>query len=263
MIADCHMHTAFSSDSETDVEEQVKQAIALGMERICITDHMDMDYPTGEFDLDTDAYYARIKEIQEKYKPQIHVGFGVELGLQKHLRERQDAYIQKYPFDFVIGSMHLVQGTDPYDGDIFRQYGDAEAYRIYFEETLENLKAAPRIQTLGHLDYAVRYGIEKDKEYSYKKYADQIDAILQYLIQHEIALEVNTGGYKKLGNPNPHPDVIRRYKELGGQYITVGADAHTPEVVGYGFDLVKSLLLECKFTYYTVFEGQKPLFLPL
>lgn len=104
MIADCHLHSEFSFDSETKVTAQVEKAISLGMKHICFTDHMDMDFPNeGEFFLDTENYVKRILEVKEQYKDKIQICMGVELGLQEHLQQRLDAYIEQYSFDFVIG----------------------------------------------------------------------------------------------------------------------------------------------------------------
>lgn len=263
MIADCHMHTEFSADSETKITDQVERAIALGLPRICFTDHMDMDYPGGDFQLDTEAYVKRVLEVQEEYKHRISIGMGVEVGLQEHLQERLQKYIDSYPFDFVIGSMHLIYGEDPYFGKIFERVGDEEAYREYFQATHKVLQRAPEVQTLGHLDYVVRYGREKDKKYSYKKYQDEIDEILKLLVEKGIALEVNTAGLRMLPFTNPHPDIIRRYRELGGEMITVGSDAHTPQVMAYGYDKVPEILESCGFRYYTVFYQKKPKFIEI
>ena len=189
-----------------------------------------MDYPEGEFELDTDAYVKRVLELQEEYKDRIRICLGVELGMQEHLKERQQAYIEKYPFDFVIGSMHLIHGEDPYFGKIYEEMGDEEAYREYFRATLD------------------------------ERFSQEIDAILQYLISHQIALEVNTAGLRMLGFTNPHPDVIRRYREMGGELITVGSDGHVPEYLGYGFVRLPELLSDCGFDSYTVFRQGKPEF---
>ncbi|NCB91088.1 MAG: histidinol-phosphatase HisJ family protein [Clostridia bacterium] len=263
MIADCHMHTEFSADSEAKLTDQVEAAIKKGISHICITDHMDMDFPKGEFLLDTDRYVESIQKVQEEYKDRIHICLGVEVGLQEHLQERLQNYIDSYPFDFVIGSMHLVHGEDPYDRKIFDRMSDEEAYRDYFTATYDALLKAPKIHTLGHLDYVVRYGKEMDKYYSYKKYSDEIDQILKLIIEKGIALEVNTAGYKTLPFTNPHPDVIRRYRELGGEMVTVGADGHSPEAVGYHFEEIPELLKSCGFRYFTVFEAKKPKFIEL
>ena len=258
------MHSFFSSDSEAPTEEMVKRAVELGLPAICLTDHYDMDYSTGEFQLDTPAYAAKIRELQEKYRDRIDIRFGVELGLQLHLKERMEEYVNAWPFDYVIGSMHVIDGKDPYYEDAFPDLTAEELYRAYFRATAENIRFFHNFQTLGHLDYVVRYCREKGKDYSYRAFADEIDTILKELIQYDIALEINTGGYKAgLSEPNPCHDVLRRYKELGGEIITMGSDAHTTEYVAYRFADAKEVLRKCGFRYFTVFRERKAEFVPL
>lgn len=260
MISDCHLHTCFSSDSDAGADCMARQAAGLGMERICVTDHFDMDYPGGEFYLDTEAYLKKLQELKEQWKGRLDIRFGVELGLQPHLADRIREYAGKWPFDYIIGSVHLVNGLDPYYRE---QYpgSDSSLYGEYFECTLENIRRPLEIQSLGHLDYVVRYGREKEKAYSCREYAEVIDEILRELIRRGIALEVNSGGLKYgLGFPNPHPDILKRYRELGGEMVTVGSDAHRPEEVGYGFGQVREILLDCGFKYFTEFSDRKPVF---
>ena len=233
VLWDCHMHSEFSADSGTPTEDMIRQAIALGFKGICFTEHLDPDYPPTpddlEFALDIPAYYTKLNELKETYKNQIHIHFGIEIGLQLHLKQYFHNLLKEYPFDFVIGSSHVVHGADPY-----------------------------------YPDYIVRYGPNKNQFYSYKKYRNILDAILKKLADTNVGLEVNTGGYHyRLGEPNPCTDIIRRYKELGGEIITIGADAHTPDKIGYAFDKASKVLKECGFEYYTVFENRKPTFVKL
>lgn len=262
MLADCHLHTEFSTDSETPMRAQAERALELGIPAICVTDHMDMDYPQGEFWLDTDRYMEAVRRLQEEYRGRLEIGFGVELGLMEHLRARQEEYLKKYPFDFVIGSVHLIHGEDPYNGELFRKYGDDEVFREYFRLSHRLLADAPSIQSWGHLDYVVRYG-QNPEIYSYRKYADEIDAVLKLLLEKGIALEVNTAGFRTLGRTNPEPDVLRRYRELGGELITVGSDGHQPEYLGYRFRETEELLRSCGFSYYAVFRQRKPEFIKI
>ena len=262
MLADCHLHTEFSTDSETPMRAQAERALELGIPAICVTDHMDMDYPQGEFWLDTDRYMEAVRRLQEEYRGRLEIGFGVELGLMEHLRARQEEYLEKYPFDFVIGSVHLIHGEDPYNGELFRKYGDEEVFREYFRLSHRLLADAPSIQSWGHLDYVVRYG-QNPEVYSYRKYADEIDAVLKLLLEKGIALEVNTAGFRTLGRTNPEPDVLRRYRELGGELITVGSDGHQPEYLGYRFRETEELLRSCGFSYYAVFRQRKPEFIKI
>ena len=88
-----------------------------------------------------------------------------------------------------------------------------------------------------------------------------LDEILRTLIRKNVGIELNTGGYHYgLGEPNPCVNIIRRYRELGGEIITIGADAHKPEHIAYDFAKAEEILKSCGFKYYTEFFEQKPVF---
>lgn len=268
ILWDCHMHSAFSADSETPMEQMIEKACALGLQGICFTEHLDPDYPPTpdqlDFSLDMKTYMETLFFLKEQYQERIQVNFGIELGLQEHLGDFFRGLTQTAPFDFVIGSSHVVHGYDPYYDDYFAGREEYDCYREYFESILENLQSFDGMDVYGHLDYVVRYGPGKNKEYSYGIYSDILDEILRTLISRNIGIELNTGGYHYgLGEPNPCVDVIRRYRELGGEIITVGADAHTPDKVAYAFDKAAAVLEQCGFRYYTVFRRRKPEFLAL
>lgn len=267
--SDSHMHTCFSSDSEASVESMLNAAASVGLHSVCITDHLDLDYPPDEelgdhpFLLDVDEYFRVLTDLRERYKDKIEVRIGVEIGLQEHLGREYHQLVNRYPFDFVIGSLHLVCGEDPYNGRVFQGKSDAKVYREAFRETLRNLEKTDDFDVLGHLDYVVRYGKHQAEEYTYAAFADEIDAVLRKLIDMGKGLELNMAGMKYgLGFANPHPDVLKRYRELGGEIVTVGADAHKPEHVAYDFHLVPDILETCGFRYYTEFRNRKPFFVP-
>lgn len=66
----------------------------------------------------------------------------------------------------------------------------------------------------------------------------------------------------KYGLPfaHPHADVLKRYRELGGEIITVGADGHRPEHIAYDFHKAQGILEECGFKYYAEFKERRPIF---
>lgn len=266
MFWDQHMHCNFSGDSDALPEDMIKAGIAHGLSGICFTDHLDYDYPEEPniFLLDFDNYFKVFSDLREKYADKISVNIGIELGLQTQAAGQNLAVAEKYPFDFIIGSSHVVNHMDPYYPEFFAGRDEDAAYMEYFESVLENINSGVDFDVYGHIDYVVRYGPNKNAFYTYEKFKDIIDAILTQLISKGKGIEVNTGGFKYgLGHPNPTEDIIKRYHELGGEIITMGADAHVPEYVAYEFDKTAQIIKKCGFKYYTVFKNRKAEFIPL
>lgn len=266
MISDFHTHTDFSADSETPAVDQIEKAISLGMKEICITDHNDYDVADGALDffLDLPAYILQIQELKKLYKGKIDVRLGMELGLQLHIKDYLNQVVLDYPFDFIIGSSHFVKGLDPYEPEYFKGRTVREAFEEFFSVSLKRVRELDSFDVYGHLDYIVRYSPNKNQDYSYQAYQEYIDPILRIIIERGQGIECNTGGYKYgLGQPNPCVDILRRYRELGGEILTVGSDGHEPEHIGYGFDRARAALLECGFRYYTIYRERKPEFLKL
>ncbi len=267
MLWDTHMHTHFSGDSNADTFGMAEASIHAGVDGICFTDHMDLDYLEEESDkyiIDIPAYLKEMQQVQSEFSGKLPVNIGVELGLQPHLKQELPKIADMYPFDFIIGSSHMVHGVDPYYPKYYQGRTEDEGYREYFESILENLAVFDCFDVYGHIDYVVRYGPNKNQYYTYEKFADIIDEILRTLIQKGKGIELNTAGFKYgLGHPNPTESILKRYHELGGEIITVGADAHKPEHVAYDFGKVPGILQLAGFKYYTVFKNRKPVFYKL
>lgn len=154
-----------------------------------------------------------------------------------------------------------MHGLDPYYAAFYEKRTEKAAYREYFESILENIESYHDFDVYGHLDYVVRYGPTSNENYDWREYQDVIDEILRKLVFLGKGIELNTGGFKYgLGHPNPTEEIIRRYRELGGEIITIGADAHKPEHVAFDFAKVPSILKDAGFDYFTVFRERKPEF---
>lgn len=269
IIADFHTHSSNSGDCDIPMSVQIEAAINKGISHLCITEHMDYDFPETpdeniSFVLDTDTYYKEFISNKEKYADKINLYFGVELGLQPHLANMHKDYISKYDFDFIIGSSHVCDGYDVYYPDFYKNKDEKACYMRYFESELENINAFNDFDVYGHLDYVVRYGPTKDANYQFNDYKDILDEILKKLISSGKGIEINTGGLKKgMKETNPSLDILKRYKELGGEIITVGSDAHFAENIAYGFDRAKGVLEKAGFTRYAVFKDRKPEFINL
>lgn len=262
------MHTAFSDDSDTDVRVMLDSAVEKGLKTVCITDHWDADYPkkyggTGSC-FDGEIYIRELEKIRGEYGSRLDVRIGIEIGLQPHLGAFYKEMADQYPFDFVIGSVHLVGGIDPYYSEWWEEYEDTQMYQKAFDETLCSLEQVEDFDVLGHIDYIVRYGKRQAESYSYERFQESLDNILKKIIASGKGIELNTAGWKYgLGFCHPHPDVLQRYRELGGEIITIGSDAHKPEHIAYDFKRSEEVLKLCGFTYYTQFRNRKPEFLKI
>lgn len=272
ILSDIHMHTSFSSDSDTPMESMIQGALEKGLKTICFTEHLDYEYPgddgSGLFMVDIEAYKKKLFNLKEIYENDIEILFGIEFGLLPHLSKTYEKVAASHDFDFIIGSSHLIPAPwypddsrhgDPYDDAFWEGRTVDQICESYFQSIIDNINAYKNFDTYGHIDYVIRYAPEKNKDYTYRKYADILDEVLKTLIKNDLALEINTAGYKYgLGQPHPQTDILKRYLELGGEKITIGADAHKPEHIAYDFKKAETLLKDLGFKYYTIFKKRQP-----
>lgn len=266
MRADYHLHSHFSGDCKIPLEEMIQSAIALDMDILCVTDHHDLDFPhpTINFVCDLPAYYEAHQALKVKYQEDIQLLMGIELGMQPHLHETLQDIVNSYPFDFVLASNHLANGIDPYDKIYFEGRTQYKAYLDYFEDMLINVTGYSDFDVYSHLDYVIRYGDFPEKGFLYEDFKDVLDAILKTLIAKGKGIELNTSGYRyNLGQPHPSFDIIKHYKDLGGEIITIGSDAHHPKHLMSHFDDAKELLQRAGFKHYTIFRKRAPEFISL
>ena len=235
MYYDFHLHSNFSEDSTSPMEDMIKEGIKQNLKGMCFTEHTDLDFPGNNFTFlaDLDAYEKTFLQLKEKYRSQIKLYFGLEVGLQPHLKEEIPALCTSRNFDFLIGSTHVADCLDPYDNAFFENRTETQAYQRYFEVLLKNLQTYSCFDTCGHIDYVVRYGPSKNVHYCYKNHADILD------------------------------EILKRYKELGGELLTLGSDAHAPCHIAYDFQKASDLLKACGFRYYTIFKERKSECIPL
>lgn len=261
--ADYHTHTEFSFDSTEPMENQVKKAISLGFDEMVITDHHESD-PTNEeyfFETDIDAYIKHFNTIKQKYKNQINLKLGAEIGYEARGRDILNKFVNDHPFEFVICSLHSLEGSDFYLPDFFVDKTKEESYSQYFITIQAFLKDFQNFEVLGHIDFIRRYGNYENTELKYLDYKELIDNILKDLIYNGKGIEINTSGIRYgIGEMHPGYDIVKRYRQLGGEIITIGSDAHRSEDMGANYDHARAILKEAGFKYFTTFTDRKPTF---
>lgn len=262
-LFDTHTHSDYSHDGIPALEELVKAAISKGLKYLAITDHCDKDcvaLPGFEWvrQIDLVSRKAEMTALKQKYAGEIYIADSLEYG---YAPEADALYLDvqnSYPTDYVINSVHIVEGIDVY----FREYFDfrtkAEAYGAYLEAVLASVDAPYAYDAIGHLGYIARCSTYPDKKLYYNDFADLIDAILKAVINKGKSLEINTASKGTKCDLFHDTTILKRYKQLGGELITFGSDAHEPSRLCADFEEAEAAVLSCGFRYAFVYSGHKP-----
>lgn len=266
-ICDCHVHCSFSGDSHEDPEDIIAWAIDTGIAGIIFTDHYDIDYPNKKyhFEFDLQSRARVIEQLKRAYGDKIEILNGIELGLQPHVSQASENIVIQGNFDFVIASIHAVDGYSLCSqSDFFWGKTKQEAYSRYLQEIYNGILNFDNFDIIGHIGYIRRYGPYQERSMKYVDYAEICDNILKAVIQKGKGIEINTSGYRyNLGGTIPSLDILQRYKQLGGEIITLGSDAHEKEQVADKFAQAIGILREVGFNYITYFKNRKPHFVKI
>lgn len=283
---DNHTHTQFSPDSRMTVEQDVAAALKMGLGGVAVTDHLDLDPPrsNSHFVFDIAQQQRAIEEAVKKFKGepgagQVSVGNknknsfplilrGIEVGLQPDSVKHSLEYTSPFNFDAVIVSIHFVDGEDPYFGDYYRGKSKRQAYGRVLELMLSTAMAYNDFDILGHFDYVARYAPYDDKDITYKEFADYLDPLLMFLADNGKALEINTKSYESgvshgIGSKQAlklDVNILRRFRELGGEAISLGSDSHDDFRLGDNFKKYWQIVQRCGFKYLCYFDNRKPVF---
>lgn len=261
-LFDYHIHSQYSIDGKMTMDEACKRAIELGLEEIVFTDHIDLDWPDNKTHLDMDnikLYIKNIEAMQEKYDDRLIVKKGMELGLQPQLLDELNLIVDTFPVDFIIASIHVVDGMDPYLKKYYLDKTKEESYIRYYEQILMLIREFDNFNVLGHLDYVKRYSPLEWEENEHLYGLNVIDEIFQVLIEKGKGIEVNTSGYRHISDaPMPNIELVKRFIDMGGEIITIGSDAHSVDGLAYSFDRALGELRSAGITELTTFNNRKP-----
>lgn len=261
-LVDMHSHTIHSFDGHYPVDELIEVSIHRNLKAVAFTDHVEMDFFREKgFDKTADESFDDISRAKEKYKDKIKVCVGAELGQPLYNVQESEELISSKDYDFIIGSVHNLRGKDDfavldYENNSFDI--DALLKEYFYEEKL--LAQWAKFDTFAHLTYPLRYIQGEYKiNVDMTKYQKDIDEIFSLLIQNDKPLEINTSGLRQpIGLTLPDVSYIKRFKQLGGKYVTVGSDSHYTEHMGAGIPRGLEIAKECGFDSVLIFEKRKP-----
>lgn len=271
MFADYHVHTEFSDDSIYPMEDVVKDAIAMGMEEICFTDHVDygikVDWDSGlpiiwrngepMANVDYPRYMEEIERMKTIYGNRIRIRTGMEFGMQSHTIPKFQELFDRYDFDFIILSMHQVDDLELWTQDFQRGKSQREYNEQYYEAILSVMRQYKDYSVLGHLNLITRY--DENGIYPFEKIRPWVEEILKTAIADGKGIELNTSSQRYgLNQTTPSREILALYRELGGRILTIGSDSHKPEHLGAYIKEAKDILREVGFRQFCTYEGMEP-----
>lgn len=243
MIFDSHIHTKFSADSQMLASEVLAKATSLNL-GVVFTEHFDygVEVDGRKFEFNPVEYMNEYKNLRSD-----KVRLGVEVGLRKFARSANAQFIARADFDFVIGSIHLVDDFDIYYPEFYADKDKATAYCKYFEQMAQEISLAD-FDALGHIDYICRAAPYDNPEIDYATFKAEIDAVLKIVVERGKVLELNTRRFDKVRAVEELIPVYKKYRELGGRFITLGSDAHRVGAVGNYFKRALEFVRELDLT---------------
>ncbi|MGX7394072.1 histidinol-phosphatase HisJ family protein [Carnobacterium mobile] len=273
VYADYHVHSDYSDDSWYLMEDVVKDAIQLGLEEICFTDHVDYGVkpdwrPEEEFQAGKNKevknvhyklYFSELEKLSEKYEKNITIKKGLEFGMQVHTIPQFEKLYQSYDFDFILLSVHQIENKEFWTGEFQKGHTHQESYDEYYDEMYRLVTSYKDYSVLAHMDLMRRY---LDKEVDLFEYSkDKIMKILKKVIADNKGIELNTSSVRyEINGFTPSIEILKLYHKLGGKIITIGSDSHKPEHLGFHIKESKKLLKDIGFTHFCTFDKMKPIF---
>lgn len=267
--ADYHLHTAFSHDCATPLSAQCERAVAAGLREVAPTDHVEWFYADDDPNDPAPGYFRpaeyvdAIRCCRERFGSQITIRAGIEVGSPHLCASRLTALQAQCDFDFIIGSLHIVNGRAVTRPGYVQAHTEHELYAAYFEE-LTHLARDGDYDVIGHLDVCKRHGAMPFGPFAADRYAEAIRETLRAVIARGRGIEINCSGLRHACQETyPALQVLRWYREMGGEILTIGTDAHSSDQVGVGLEDGVLLAQAAGFRALTGFEGRTPYWVDL
>lgn len=233
ILVDSHTHSDHSPDGIDPVSAMCEYAEKAGLYAVAITDHCEIDsFFEDSSERSLMQSYISVMKAKTVYGRRLEVLAGVEFGQVCHNPEVTEKALKMRPFDFILASVHRIRGHEDF---YFLDYSTVDFHEVfaqYLDELAETV-AWDNFDSLAHLTYPLRY-VPDDMKFDISPFNSRIDEILKNLAKSGKALEINTSGLRqKIGVTLPPQDIVKRFRELGGELITIGSDAHKCRHVAY------------------------------
>ena len=262
-----HFHDDRSSDGAAPLLEHCEAAVAADVREICVTNHAEVMGSDGAWRVDFDEMRERfltegesIRDARRRF-PDLGIRLGIELEYRPEWTDTFDRLTAEVPFDFVLGSVHIVDGCNISGGPdrdrFFEGRTQDEAYGRYFRE-LEAMVEWGGFDVVSHFDLIARYGHLRYGPYDPTRFRDVIQGVLEGMAARGLGIEINTSGLAGPGVPYPERDILVWAREAGVPILTLGTDSHRPGTFADGLVEGAMLARDAGWEELTLFERRSP-----
>jgi histidinol-phosphatase (PHP family) len=246
---DWHLHDSHSHDGRGAPADFARAATAKGLSSICFTNHIEeLDSKTMTFEVklprDLEKMkksLAAIREARPRF-PGLDIKFGVEVENNPRCYPQMEAVLDALPFDYVVGSVHLVDGvpiTSSFSKPFILKHDPESLYKKYYEEMSAFVEWG-RFDCLAHPDIIRRYMVELFPDFKPYISYDMLRNVFTLLRNRGQGIEVNTGGLFEAPKDAYHEqDILNLALDCGIERLIIGSDAHKPEDLGRGYNLLE------------------------
>jgi histidinol-phosphatase (PHP family) len=261
MLQNYHLHSTFSGDGQSSMELVCRAAWDKGIQYIAITDHHDLGLKNFWI-ADPDAYIAEVERCRTLF-PQMDIARGLELDYRAATWQITKDAPQRFQLDFALLSLHFIDGVDPFQPEYFDGRSRQAANSFYLTNLADSIEAVEGPFVLSHITYVSKFAPFDDPTLLYADYPDELDRILKLAIDKGFGVELNSSGIKNNAGVLPGADTLRRYRELGGEIITLGSDAHNAAWVDYGLEQTLEAARAAGFRYIAIYKSLKHTFIKI
>ena len=239
-----HFHDQRSSDGSDPLHAHCEAAVAAGIRDICVTNHAEILGPDGDWVADFREMRDRFMAVRQSVAecsarfPGLRIRLGAELEYRREWTDAFDRLTAEVPFDFVIGSVHIVDGMNisggPERDRFFVDRSQEHAYQRYFDEVVEMILWGG-FDVVGHFDLIKRFGHRHYGRYQPERYGDVIRRALAEMAHRGIGIEINTSGVGQApGSSYPDVKILAWAREARVPFLTLGTDSHSPRAFAAG-----------------------------
>lgn len=257
---DYHLHTSLCGHASGGIEDYLDQAVNMGIQEVGFSDHFPLYFlPAGKtipgyaMSFDQLPLYAEmVKRCTGAYP--LRVRLGIEADYVPGFEKRLALELAAYPFDYVTGSVHFIDGWGFDNLAEIAEYGKRDLYLVYeqYFSLVQQAALSGLFDVMAHPDLVKKFGFRPERDL-----APLYEETARAFKKAGICVEVNSAGLRYPAREIYPAAALLAIFHRHGVPVTLGSDAHAPEQVGAGLDEALQLIRTAGYREIALFDQRK------